>query len=359
MSNHKYTLSLTKEYVSHWGVSEACRELIQNVIDNPKDYEYTFDEYEPGLFKFTLTSKDTWLHPSTLLLGTSSKKDESSIGHFGEGYKLALLVLTRLGKKVTVINGNLIWKPSFQYYESYGAEVLEIQETDNFEVCGNLSFIVEDLTQDDVALIKSTWLVFQENIGEVFESEYGDIMFDHPGKLYVGGLFVCTTDMKYGYNFKPKHVRLERDRQTVSSWDLKYHSKEMWFETKRWDFIATLISEECPDVSYAEYGCPDEVKEACFRLFEKQYPNRLAAKSHYEMNSLTARGIQSAVYVGSSFGSVIQSSSSYMRRYDSTIDTTQPEQKLKQWLASNRKEMRRKAIVAFKSLINDSKKWRS
>ena len=105
MSGHKYTLSLTKEYVSHWGVSEACRELIQNVIDNPKPYEYNFDEYLPGLFKFTLTSKDTWLHPSTLLLGTSSKKEDGYIGHFGEGYKLALLVLTRLGKAVTVING--------------------------------------------------------------------------------------------------------------------------------------------------------------------------------------------------------------------------------------------------------------
>ena len=359
MSGHKYTLSLTKEYVSHWGVSEACRELIQNVIDNPKPYEYNFDEYLPGLFKFTLTSKDTWLHPSTLLLGASSKKEDGYIGHFGEGYKLALLVLTRLGKAVTVINGDLLWKPSFQFYKNYGAEVLEIQETNNFESTSDLSFVIGDLTQEDVDAIKKTWLVFQDDVGEIFKSEYGDIMFDQPGKLYVGGLFVCSTDMKFGYNFKPKHVKLERDRQTVSSWDLKYHAKEMWFETKRWDYIATLISEECPDVSYAEYGCPDEVKEACFKLFDKQYPNRLAAKSHYEMNSLTARGIQSAVYVGSSFGSVIQGSSSYANRYRKTFEQTPPEQKLKEWLAKNRKEMRRKSIIAFKSLINESKQWRS
>ena len=51
------------------------------------------------------------------------------------------------------------------------------------------------------------------------------------GKLYVGGLYICSTNMKYGYDVEPKHINLERDRQTVSNWDLQDITTKIWFDT--------------------------------------------------------------------------------------------------------------------------------
>jgi len=360
MFDTKYTLSLTKDYVSHWGVVEACRELIQNVIDNPKVFDYNFEEVSPGSFRFTLTSKDTTLSSSTLLLGSTSKIGENTIGHFGEGYKLALLVLTRNNKDVIILNGNRAWTPTFEYYKIYGAELLEIKERKLYgdAATNDLSFVVDNLTADEVAAIKDSWLNFQDDIGKLHQTSYGDILLDKPGMLYVGGLFVCKTEMKYGYNIKPRFVKLERDRQTISSWDLKWHSKEMWMETERFDEIAEMMRDDIPDVEYAEYGCPAMVKDACYRLFTSQNPGRLAARSQTELQSMIEQGLTKTVYVGATYGYAIQSSNLYRADLPKTVAKTSPEAYLRQWLRDNRKEMRSKSIEAFKGVIAAAKNWR-
>ena len=41
------------------------------------------------------------------------------------------------------------------------------------------------------------------------ETKYGEIILDeaYVGEVYVNGLFVdCNSDLKYGYNFKPKYI---------------------------------------------------------------------------------------------------------------------------------------------------------
>ena len=56
------------------------------------------------------------------------------------------------------------------------------------------------------------------------ETKYGEIILDeaYAGEVYVNGLFVdCNSDLKYGYNFKPKYIRLERDRKTCDTWNVE------------------------------------------------------------------------------------------------------------------------------------------
>ena len=92
-----YPLSLTRGYVVSWGLREAVREIIQNALDSDSDFGYAIDGDT-----LTVISRYASLSPQTLLLGSSNKGgDISSIGQFGEGYKLALLVLTRDGLPVT------------------------------------------------------------------------------------------------------------------------------------------------------------------------------------------------------------------------------------------------------------------
>ena len=51
-----------------------------------------------------------------MVLGSTSKAGRADdVGSFGEGYKIALLVLTRNGYDVKVLNGNKQWVPEFRH----------------------------------------------------------------------------------------------------------------------------------------------------------------------------------------------------------------------------------------------------
>ena len=84
---------------------------------------FGYDKDKETLF---VGNKKGTLGTNTLLLGTTSKAGNNNfIGKFGEGYKVATVVLLRLGKKVTVYNGNAneIWTAHTINSRRYNAKV--------------------------------------------------------------------------------------------------------------------------------------------------------------------------------------------------------------------------------------------
>lgn len=352
-----YELSLNIGYVKHWGVVEAARELLQNAIDSDSPFVYEFKGEDSGLQTLTLRSENATLSPQSLLLGTTSKSEsESAIGSFGEGYKIALLVLTRSGRKVSIANGDKLWTPSFRYNNKFEEELLIVTEKDLPYKHHGLTFSVSNLTDDDVAAIRASCLAMQAHIGAIHKTSFGDILLEKAGELYVGGLFICKTEMTYGYNIKPMHIKLERDRQTVSSFDLHFTTKEMWFETNQFDTIAQMISEELPDTKYAEYSSTELVKDACYKLFRANNPGAVVAKNQNELKQLVERGMTKVVVVGSSMYTNVSGAKAYKAEKLVALETI--EQRLHRWLSQNRSEMRTKAVVSFKELIAESKAWK-
>jgi hypothetical protein len=197
----------------------------------------------------------------------------------------------------------------------------------------------------------------QDFIGEVLTTSYGDILLEKPGKLYVGGLFICETELKYGYNIHPQHIALERDRQTVSSFDLKLITKNMWIETGRYDAMACMIEEGIEDVDYVKYGTTELVKEACYRLFREKHPGAVVAENQKQLNELVERGMERVVVVGGTFYSQVSAHSQYASETKIIIET--PTERLQRFFSKYRGNMRTEAIVAFKQLIQESGKWRS
>ena len=115
MTRHKMSLDIG--YVSDWGVQEALRELFQNAIDNG------IWEYRIYNSSIEIRSKNTALTTASLLLGHSCKSD-GAIGKFGEGYKLACLVLTRLSKQVIIDTANEVWRPKLINSRTYKTQLL-------------------------------------------------------------------------------------------------------------------------------------------------------------------------------------------------------------------------------------------
>lgn len=117
-------LSLSPKYVSGWGVEEAVREILQNAIDQKADGAEVSVSYDRETL--SILTDGARLKTSTLLLGESGKDDERYIGKYGEGYKLALLVLTRERKPVKVVTDAEAWTPEFRLSETFGEESLQI-----------------------------------------------------------------------------------------------------------------------------------------------------------------------------------------------------------------------------------------
>lgn len=112
----KFELSMVSDYVKTWDYKDAIREIVQNALDQSKDDTDNYDiSYEQSDHSLIISTKTGVLERKSMLLGNSTKRDDdSTIGKFGEGYKLALLVLSRDGKNVIIENAGAgeIWTPS-------------------------------------------------------------------------------------------------------------------------------------------------------------------------------------------------------------------------------------------------------
>ncbi len=124
-----YELTLTPNYVSDWTFNDALRELIQNgtdqeVLDKENKFQIIYNGKEKTL---RLVNQKSVLKINTLLLGRSSKaNNEDTVGQFGEGYKIAALVLNRLGKTFTIYNNEKgeIWESRFKNSEKWLEKIL-------------------------------------------------------------------------------------------------------------------------------------------------------------------------------------------------------------------------------------------
>ncbi|WP_460069432.1 hypothetical protein [Pseudomonas sp. H2_E05] len=350
-----YELPLSRDYVRHWGLKEAIRELVQNALDSESPFEYAFADGQ--LF---ITSRFARLEASTLVLGSTSKADRAdAIGSFGEGYKIALLVLTRNGYDVKVWNGNKQWVPEFRHSDQFDAEVLCINETLAHRQNQGVEFVVSGLTEEDETEIRSMCLRMQPPMSDVIGTKYGHILPSRPGKLYVGTLFVCDTDLTYGYDILPEHLQLERDRQTVSGWDLKQVSKNAWIDTGRLDEVAEKIEAGIPDVEYVEYGSTELVREPRYRLFQQKHPGAIAVQSQEELNSLVKQGMTNTVVVRGAYYSQVANSTSYKQQVSHVVAIQTPKAALEEWYRDNKKYMSRLPATSFKELVKRADCWRN
>ena len=88
--NIKYQLTISPDYVSHWKLWEAVRELLQNAIDQRRrdDTCELLFEHDSALSILTVgNTGGPALTPKSLLLGLSDKReDKNLIGQIGRAH---------------------------------------------------------------------------------------------------------------------------------------------------------------------------------------------------------------------------------------------------------------------------------
>jgi len=218
-------LTIDPSYVKSWGVWEAVRELLQNAADaHDQGYPAVIERGRGEGRPIKIQNMGTKLDRSTLLLGSTSKAgDRNARGQFGEGYKLAFVVLLRLGFTVRVHTGSEIWTPYIEHSDTFGKELLKIKvrpakATDRV--------LIEVYGVDD-----ASWEIIKERIlfltppkkDDVIEVNGNQILTNdkYANKLFVKGIYVGVMPDGCAYGYNLRDVELDRDRRLADPWSLR------------------------------------------------------------------------------------------------------------------------------------------
>jgi hypothetical protein len=255
---------ITRQYVKTrgWGVWQAFREVVQNALD---EMQYVLNIWPDGYPCFNIDTNSVvsdlgrGLAVRHLLVGTSEKPGWSR-GRFGEGLKLALMVLINLGVPVYIRSGSAETvsreiRPTFVPVNIEGAPV------DVFCVC--YKSIPENIVGTQVYIgdptlcdrfrnnfvqglpIRCRAYTLMETETSGMPTKWGHILDcdEARGKIYVRDIYVRDMPAFFGYNLFD--VRLSESRDIASESDIRSGIEELWE-----DLIGDLYRERSKRGSY-------------------------------------------------------------------------------------------------------------
>lgn len=318
----KIELTLAPNYVPTWTLVDAIRELFQNALDqqkqnNENEASWNYDDVTGVLTISNATSK---LTAASLLLGQTTKADDkSTIGQFGEGYKIATLVLLREGKNVVFYNygAREIWRPRFVKSRRFGTDILTffIEKKAIWEKVpsADLVIAIDGISADEYynQIVPSN-LHLRSDFEVIEETVFGDII-NLAGKVFVNGLYVCDYEpCTYGYNFKPEHIRLDRDRKMISDFDLRWMASKMWSTCKDTDKVLEMIADGKADVAFLDsVSYTSSWRDLAAEKFKSVYgPEAIPVTSQEELDKVPTG--YKGIVVNSNYSSLISESSSFV-----------------------------------------------
>ena len=227
----KFWYPITASYVSTWGMPQALRELISNGLDGEVEQNAKFTyKYDKSRRLLTLINEGARVDIKALYFGATSKySDERTIGQYGEGLKLAMLVCAREGNKLVIKNQNEQWVPSIAQ-DKLGHDALCVDI--NYTPTKNQDFKVEVWGVDEeIWEDAQTQFLRLRPATKKERTTSGECLFDeeHKGRIFVKGVAVTTMPQaRHGYNFFC--LDIGRDRSIPSAWQMENAMADIWQE---------------------------------------------------------------------------------------------------------------------------------
>ncbi len=238
---------ISPNYVKNWDVIKGIREIIQNYLDTKnefhckgyiyyKDGEAMVKDFGPGL------------ELRHLALGVS-EKGLDAIGKYGEGLKLALLVLARECRKVEIWSNGRIIHPTIEHSDLYGTEVmvLNIQPMQPCHAKTHQGTTIRFLcSKDELEAAKSYFECFlseKSGFKWIEKGRKGRISLPG-GYIYINGARVGKiSDALFSYHLYEKETGDigNRDREVVDQERTKPHIQKILAETSSLAVIRKII----------------------------------------------------------------------------------------------------------------------
>ena len=263
--------TIATQYVPDWDVDKAIRELYANAVDVCTDNEsskmeminFDYPDNTQTTNCLAIRTTDSEISRRHLAMGVSDKSADT-IGNFGEGLKLACLVLARKGLNVKIFTGQECWNVTLAKHSQLGVTVLcydisndTTQSCDEyFELEGEGAttiYVTGNLSEKDINGCMSL-TIDGYNYQTLHTTEFGEILEFEDGKkrLFVGDMFICELHSEYSqsYNFKPNFITLNRDRALPNMADVGSCAVRAWIESKDYHKLSMMIvddARECSD----------------------------------------------------------------------------------------------------------------
>lgn len=242
----KLVTGISPKYVKSWTVEKAIREIVQNYLDTRKEYDCA-GRIRWNDDKKIATVKDDGpgLLMRHLALGIS-EKNEDTIGKYGEGLKLALLVLAREGRFVEVRASGKIITPFIENHEGYGTEVLtlDVKEMTAGQARANTGTAVRfECSKEELETGKRYFEEFLDQNSGFSWIERGRISLP-AGYIYINGARVGRVeDAIFSYHLNERETGEigNRDREVINRDKIKSHVRHLLSVTSSNRVITDLI----------------------------------------------------------------------------------------------------------------------
>ena len=352
----KIELSIAPDYVPNWTIVDAVRELFQNALDQAAqgpEYEASWN-YNKTTETLRICNKKSSLTTNSLLFGSSIKAgDVATIGEFGEGYKLATLVLLRNNKQVTFYNAVEIWRPRFvksRRFNNTNILTFFIDKADKH--AKDMIVEIRGITNEEYnTQIVPSNLHLRDDYTIVEHTDFGDVI-DLQGKVFVNGLFICDyAPYQYGYNFRPEYITLDRDRKLISDFNLKWLASKMWSNSPN---VLELVMEDAVDVAYIA----DATYSNRYKLYDSAHVRFIADNGQHSVpvtNQAEFDEVPSGynpVIVNDNYKRLITSSNLYEApAIEST--TPHPIESLAEWYDEVRSQLDKESCFQFECILQE------
>jgi len=213
---------MTLNYVPKWGPWDVVREIVTNAMDVDPNFVLKLNNDGALVVK----SEGGDLAIRHLLFGMTEKLAENAIGEFGEGVKLALLVLTRMGLTAHIYSGGRhIWN---EPYRLEGVDVFRLVWENYPKAASGTVVGVPDWPhgtfRERFVRPGDTRIVHTDQFGRY-------IMEEDAPNLYVKGVWVQGAESYgkyYALSYNLCEVTMNRDRRVVNNWRANLEIGKIW-----------------------------------------------------------------------------------------------------------------------------------
>lgn len=336
---------MTRDYCKDWTAIDAIREMVQNALDSNKNCDFKI----AGTTIIVHTPELT-LPASAFALGESNKA-AGSIGGYGEGFKIGMLVLEREGLQPCITTTGYSAVGTFVNNDFTGLDTfnIEIIDSDFNDQAITFSCNVGNI---DIEELKSKITPFRDKPFDLPATV--DILHNEQGKLFVNGLYICEDDkLTFGYNFAPDQITLNRDRNMTGgiTWKLgQYFAK---LPVNHAELIFNLIEKEAKDISDLSYflGSNNELKAELARLFFNKYGEGATISKPGTSYIGSSYGVSTGTYASRCYAAV------GIKESKKVADPDAPHCVLERFKDTNKKKLRRDVKVDLDKLITRAKSW--
>lgn len=219
--------SISPEYVKNWTLEMAIRELLQNLLDTENEFGCPISVRRREIFA-EIRDNGPGLELKHLALGIS-EKGETSIGQFGEGLKLALLVFAREKRYIELRSRDYSLVPVIQESE-YGTPTLFFNLREGLRYIQGTT-IKFRCTKNELNAGKRYFPTRFNVKGSKVKWVVKDKISLPAGKVYVNGSLIMEFEEKealFSYHLTGAEAKnlSNRDRTVVDQNKLRYAIRE-------------------------------------------------------------------------------------------------------------------------------------